>query len=119
VAELEHAPECGAARIAPPGTPVALVDRTLHGEMQMASSDRGVPRGDHVESEEQQQSIREQDANKRGVGVQADAAARVDATQDQASPTPPLSKGSDRGGDSGWGGEPAGGSVIDKRGPKK
>ena len=55
----------------------------------MASNDRGVPRGDHVASERDK----------------ADSVERQDANA--------------RGGTAGWGGAPAGGSVIDKRSPDK
>jgi len=37
----------------------------------------------------------------------------------QATPEPDVTKGSDRGGSAGWGNEGSGGSVIDKRSPKK
>ncbi|MDB4881226.1 MAG: hypothetical protein JWL60_2672 [Gemmatimonadetes bacterium] len=84
----------------------------------MSSSDRGVPRGDHVPAGEQRESIEEQDANTRGQGVQARAAEEAQPESD-TTPTPDISKGSDRGGNSGWGGAPSGGSVIDKRGPEK
>lgn len=67
----------------------------------MASSDRGVPRGDHVPAPEQEESIREQQA------------------ENPTESKPDFSKGSDRGGSSGWGGESAGGSTFDKRTKEK
>jgi hypothetical protein len=82
----------------------------------MTSSDRGVPRGDHVPASEQQASIEAQNAETlRGENARtttpseqgASGAARVE---------PDATKGSDRGGTSGFGGAPAGGSVIDTRG---
>ena len=39
--------------------------------------------------------------------------------EEQAPPEPDITRGSDRGGSAGWGSEGAGGSVIDKRSPKK
>lgn len=84
----------------------------------MSSSDRGVPRGDHVPAGEQQDSIEEQEANRRGEGIQARAAGEQEGGAD-TTPTPDVSKGSDRGGSAGWGGAPSGGSVIDVRAPKK
>jgi hypothetical protein len=82
----------------------------------MASNDRGVPRGDHVTAGDQDQSIEMQEANSRGEGVQADAAARRES-QSSPIPEPDATKGSDRGGSAGWGSEASGGSVIDKRAP--
>jgi hypothetical protein len=38
---------------------------------------------------------------------------------EQAAPEPDATRGSDRGGSGGWGSEGSGGSVIDKRSPKK
>ena len=38
---------------------------------------------------------------------------------EQAAPEPDATRGSDRGGSAGWGSEGSGGSVIDKRSPKK
>ena len=38
---------------------------------------------------------------------------------EQATPEPDRTKGSDRGGSAGWGGEGSGGFVIDKRSPEK
>ena len=86
----------------------------------MSSSDRGVPRGDHVPAGEQQDSVQKQDANTRGQGVQARAAEEQEEQRQReagSTPAPDASKGSDRGGNAGWGGAPSGGSVIDKRGP--
>lgn len=37
----------------------------------------------------------------------------------EATPEPDATRGSDRGGSGGWGSEGSGGSVIDKRSPKK
>jgi hypothetical protein len=83
----------------------------------MASSDRGVPRGDHVPAAEQDQSIEKQEANTRGEGVQAHAASSREPHR-EVTPEPDFTKGTDRGGSAGWGSEASGGSVIDKRGPE-
>jgi hypothetical protein len=86
----------------------------------MASNDGGVPRGDHVPAGEQADSVNRQEENTRGDGIAADAASRADPRggDSPATPEPDRTKGSDRGGTAGWGGEPSGGSVIDKRSPK-
>jgi hypothetical protein len=39
--------------------------------------------------------------------------------EEQAAPEPDATRGSDRGGSAGWGSEGSGGSVVDKRSPKK
>jgi hypothetical protein len=88
----------------------------------MASNDRGVPRGDHAAGEQDKaDSVNRQEANTRGEGIAADAASKKDPRggDSPATPTPDVANGSDRGGSGSWGAAPAGGSVIDKRGPEK
>lgn len=77
----------------------------------MSSSDRGVPRGDHVPAGEQQDSIEQQEANLRGEGVQARAANAGEPAR-ETTPSPDASTASERGGSAG-GGSP----VVDARGP--
>ena len=91
----------------------------------MASNDRGVPRGDHVPADEQEASIRAQEAEspdsqsgdsaaKRGHGAHGKGDDREERV-DPSTPKPDFTKGTDRGGSSAWGGEAAGGSTFDKR----
>ncbi|MDB4887546.1 MAG: hypothetical protein JWN79_2984 [Gemmatimonadetes bacterium] len=89
----------------------------------MASNDRGVPRGDHVAGEQDKaDSVKRQEAGPRGDDVAPDSTSLRSADANvlsDATPEPDRTKGSDRGGTAGWGGAPAGGSVIDKRSPDK
>jgi hypothetical protein len=98
-------------------------------ETMMASSDRGVPRADHVPAEEQEESIRAQEAEsptepasdsaaKRGHGAHGKGDGREEHIDPQVA-KPDFTKGTDRGGSAAWGGEAAGGSTFDKRGKKK
>jgi hypothetical protein len=91
----------------------------------MASSDRGVPRGDHVPAAELEESIRAQEAEspsapardsaaKRGHGAHGKGDEREEHV-DPSVPRPDFSKGTDRGGSAAWGGEASGGSTFDKR----
>jgi hypothetical protein len=54
----------------------------------------------------------------RTTADQDDRMPRRGEQQEQATPEPDATRGSDRGGSAGWGSEGAGGSVIDKRSPK-
>jgi hypothetical protein len=104
-----------------------FVVESNHSEETMTSSNRGVPRGDHVPANEQDESIRAQQgenpdatggdsASKRGHGAHGrgrNSEERIDA----ADPRPDFSSGTDRGGSAAWGSEGAGGSTFDKRSP--
>jgi hypothetical protein len=93
----------------------------------MADQSReNVPRGDHVpggHSEENDAKAEQRaepgvdSAAHRGHGAHGKGVGGREEHEDPAAPTPDISKGSDRGGNSGWGGAPSGGSVIDKRSP--
>ncbi|PYP75802.1 MAG: hypothetical protein DMD35_20115 [Gemmatimonadetes bacterium] len=54
-------------------------------------------------------------ASQRGHGAHGKGVGGREEHEDPSDTSPPLAKGSDRGGDSGWDGSRAGGSVIDKR----
>ncbi|HEV7991574.1 MAG TPA: hypothetical protein VGP25_07095 [Gemmatimonadaceae bacterium] len=91
------------------------------------SSKENVPRGDHVPGGPNDASSAEMNqkaepgvdsAPHRGHGAHGRGVLQREEHDDHPDPTPPISKGSDRGGDSGWDGSRAGGSVIDKRSPK-
>ena len=83
--------------------------------------DENVPRGDHVPAERQEENDANRDepgtdsASRRGHGAHGKGVGGKEERVDPAAPTPDFSKGSDRGGSSGWGGAASGGSVIDKR----
>jgi hypothetical protein len=87
-------------------------------------SNENVPRGDHVpggpndasaaetnqKSEPGTDSAADRAHGAHGKGVQG-----REEHDDAPDATPPFAKGTDRGGDAGWDGSRAGGSVIDKR----
>lgn len=58
-------------------------------------------------------------ADARTHGAHGGGRSAHDDRVDEAPPKPDVTRGSDRGGSGGWGSEGAGGSVVDKRGPKK
>jgi hypothetical protein len=87
------------------------------------ASRENVPRGDHVPGGPNDASAAEMNqkaepgedsASHRGHGAHGKGVGGREERQDPASPTPDVSKGSDRGGSAGGGG-PSGGSVVDKR----
>jgi hypothetical protein len=90
-------------------------------------SNENVPRGDHVPGGPNDASAAEMNqkneraepgvdsAPHRGHGAHGKGVGGREEHDDHPDPTPPLAKDSDRGGDSGWDGSRAGGSVIDKR----
>jgi len=91
-------------------------------------SKENVPRGDHVPGGPNDESSAEMNqkaepgrdsAPARSHGAHGKGVGEREEHNEQPSPTPPFSKGTDRGGDSGWDGSRAGGSVVDKRGPKE
>jgi hypothetical protein len=95
----------------------------------MADQSReNVPRGDHVpgghteenDAKAQRAEPGVDSASHRGHGAHGShglGGGGREEHEDPAPPTPDISKGSDRGGSSGWGGAPSGGSVVDKRSP--
>ena len=90
-------------------------------------SNENVPRGDHVPggpndasaAELNQKEARaesdDDSAAHRGHGAHGKGAGGREAQDDEPEATPPFAKGTDRGGDAGWDGSRAAGSVIDKR----
>ena len=90
-------------------------------------SHENVPRGDHVPGGPNDASAAEMNqkearaepgvdsAANRGHGTHGKGVGGQEERDDQANPTPPFAKGTDRGGDAGWDGSRAGGSVVDKR----
>jgi len=89
-------------------------------------SRENVPRGDHVPGGPNDETSAEMNqkaepgvdsASRRGHGAHGRGVQQREEHDDAPAPTPPAAKGSDRGGDSGWDGSRAGGSVIDKRKP--
>lgn len=91
-------------------------------------SKENVPRGDHVPGGPNDETSAEMNqkaepgvdsASHRSHGAHGKGVLQREEHDDQPTPTPPFAKGSDRGGDAGWDGSRAGGSVIDKRSPKK
>ena len=94
------------------------------------NSRENVPRGDHVPGGPNDESAAEMNqkadraepgvdsAAHRGHGAHGKGVLGREEHDDQPNPTPPFAKGSDRGGDAGWDGSRAGGSVVDKRSPE-
>ena len=89
-------------------------------------SNENVPRGDHVAGGPNDASAAEMNqksepgtdsAPRRGHGAHGKGVQEREEHLDAPDATPPAANGSDRGGDSGWDGSRAGGSVIDKRKP--
>jgi hypothetical protein len=56
---------------------------------------------------------------RKASGIEDDRMPRRGEAADEATPEPGSTRGSDRGGSAGWGSEGSGGSVIDKRSPRK
>ena len=95
------------------------------------NSRENVPRGDHVPGGPNDASAAEMNqkaeraepgvdsASQRGHGAHGKGVGGREEHDDHPNPTPPFSKGTDRGGDAGWDGSRAGGSVADKRSPEK
>ena len=93
-------------------------------------SRENVPRGDHVpggpndrsaaemNQKEERAEAETDSASHRGHGAHGKGGGGREEHFDESDPTPPFAKGSDRGGDAGWDGSRAGGSVIDKRSPE-
>ena len=93
------------------------------------NSRENVPRGDHVPGGPNDASAAEMNqkaeraepgvdsAPNRGHGAHGKGVLGREEHDDHPTPTPPFAKGSDRGGDAGWDGSRAGGSVVDKRSP--
>ena len=89
-------------------------------------SRENVPRGDHVPggpndasaAEMNQKAERADSAPRRGHGAHGKGVGGREEHDDDPTPTPPFTKGTDRGGDAGWDGSRAGGSVVDKRSPE-
>ena len=89
-----------------------------------------VPRGDHVPGGPNDASAAEMNqkaeraepgvdsAPHRGHGAHGKGVGGREEHDDEPNPTPPFAKGTDRGGDAGWDGSRAGGSVVDKRSPE-
>lgn len=89
-------------------------------------SNENVPRGDHVPGRPDDASSAEMNqkaepgvdsAPLRGHGAHGKGALEREVHDDHPDPTPPFAQGTDRGGDAGWDGSRAGGSVVDKRSP--
>jgi hypothetical protein len=89
----------------------------------MSDRDRGVPRGDNVpvgerEENEQRPEHRapagEDSAPRRGHGAHGRGVLGREERRDDVDVQPGEAEGGPRGG-AGWGSEPSGGSVIDKR----
>jgi len=89
-------------------------------------SNENVPRGDHVPGGPNDETSAEMNqkaepgidsAPHRGHGAHGKGVLQREEHDDAPDSTPPFAKGSDRGGDAGWDGSRAGGSVIDKRSP--
>ena len=90
-------------------------------------SNENVPRGDHVPGGPNDASAAEMNqkesraepgvdsAPNRGHGAHGKGAGGREEHDDEPNATPPFAKGTDRGGDAGWDGSRAGGSVVDKR----
>jgi hypothetical protein len=83
-------------------------------------NDRGVPRGDHAPAEERGQNQEQRaepgvdSAPERGHGAHGKGVLGREQRVDDVNVEPGDAEGGPRGNAS-WGGEPSGGSVIDKR----
>jgi len=89
----------------------------------MSDRDRGVPRGDNVPADEREaneqrpehrEPTREDSAPQRGHGAHGRGVLGHEEHPDEVDVQPGAAEGSPRG-SAGWGSEPSGGSVIDKR----
>ena len=85
----------------------------------MTDQDRGVPRGDHVPAGEREQNDQRAEpgvdsAAERGHGAHGRGVQGREQHRDDVNVEPGEAEGGPRGNAS-WGGEPSGGSVVDKR----